>query len=168
MKERETIKVFLQGKGMSQIELVDLPADGQVGEILKAARPFGVQATEGEDLLVWLEGMDEPLGLELTIAEAGIRKHSRVHVHTCQHVEVTVLYNGQPQARQFSPAQTVEKVKQWADHAFHLSEMDAADHVLQVTGTTNQPAEDTHVGTLVHPPHCSISFDLVPKSRVQG
>jgi hypothetical protein len=168
MKTVESIEVFLQGKGISQIALVELPLEGRVRDIIDAAIPHGLQVVEAEEVLVWIEGEDEPLHLELTLEEAGIRKHSRVHVHTCHRVEVLVVYNGQTKPRQFSPAQTIARVKQWADHEFELSETDATDHVLQVSGTTNQPREDVHIGALVQYPHCSIGFDLVPKSRVQG
>jgi hypothetical protein len=168
MEAVEEIEVFLQGRGISQIALVQLPADSRVRDIINAARPHGLQVVEDEEVLIWIEGEDEPLHLELTLTEAGIRKHSRVHVHNCHTVQVAVTFNGQSKTRHFSPAQTIEKVKQWADHEFELSQADATDHVLQVSGTTDQPSEEVHVGALVHYPDCSIGFDLVPKSRVQG
>lgn len=168
METIETIKVFLQGNGISQIVLAELPAEGRVGDIIEAARTHGLQVVDGEELLIWIEDENEPLRPELTLAEAGIHKHSRMHVHTCHLVDVTVVFNGKTITRHFSPAQTIEKVKQWADHEFGLLETDANDHVLQVSGTTDQPAEDIQLGTLVHSPQCSVGFDLVPKSRVQG
>lgn len=168
METVESIEIFLQGKGISQIALVELPAGGRVRDIIDAARPHGLQVVNAEELLVWIEGEDEPLPLDLTLAEAGIHKHSRVQVHTCQRVDVAVRFNGTMKSRHFSPSQTIEKVTRWANYEFGITGAEATRHVLQVTGTTDQPREDTHIGALVHYPQCSISFDLVPKARFQG
>jgi len=168
METNEKLQVFLQGKDIPQNVLTELPAKGRVVDIIEAARTHGLQVIGGEELLVWIEGEDEPLNPELTLVKAGIRKNSRVHVHTCRHIDVTVVFNGRTITKPFSPAQTIEKVKKWADHELVLSETDANDHVLQISGTIDQPDEDKHLGALVHFPQCSVSFDLVPKSRIQG
>ena len=45
---------------------------------------------------------------------------------------------------------------------------DAVEHVLQISGSASRPDEDVHLGTLTRAPVCSVSFDLVPKRRVEG
>lgn len=164
----EVLEVYVQGKGISEITLVELPTESRVRDIIGAAQPHGLQVVEDEELLIWLEGEEEPLRLELTLGEAGIRRHDNIHVHTCHRITAAVVYNGQTKTRHFSPAQTIEKVKQWACHEFGLSETDAAEHILLISGTNDEPADNIHIGTLAHPPHCSVSFDLVPAKRIQG
>lgn len=164
----EAIEIFLQGKDIPNIVLVKLVSDGVVRDIITTAGEHGLKITEDEQPMVWIEDTEEPLGLDLTLAEAGVRSRSRVHVHTCRWVDVTVIYNGQSRGRRFSPSTRVERVATWAVQEFHLPEADAAEHVLQVTGTTDQPNEDVHIGSLVHSPSCSLSFDLIPKTRIQG
>jgi hypothetical protein len=51
---------------------------------------------------------------------------------------------------------------------FNLSEIDAAEHTLQIAGSTSQPDDDAHLGTLTSGAQCEVSFDLVAKVRVQG
>jgi hypothetical protein len=164
----DTIEIFLQGKGISGIVLVELASNGAVRDIITVAAEHGFKTAEDDKPMVWIEEVEEPLCLDLSLAEAKITHHSRVHVHTCHVIEVTVVFNGQSRAHRFPPSATVGKVKTWAGREFHLSEADAAEHVLQVTGTTAQPTEDVHIGSLVQSSHCSLGFDLIPKQRIQG
>lgn len=164
----DTFDIFLQGKGIPRIALIKLAPDSFVRDIVTEASKHGLQLAENEEPLVWIEEAEEPLRLDLSLADAGIKRHSRVHVHTCHRIEVSVSYNGQSRMRIFPPSATIGKVKNWAVHEFDLSKADAVEHALQLTGTTEQPSEDAHIGTLVDFPHCSLSFYLVPKTRVQG
>ena len=82
---------------------------------------------------------------------------------------IQVRFNGETEKRHFTPSATVERVKRWAARrAFHLSPRDAAEHVLQIKGTTTRPDRDVHVGTLTHGHSCAVAFDLVPSQRVEG
>ena len=93
----------------------------------------------------------------------------RLHVTRCRHIEVTVRFNGEDAARRFPPSATVERVRRWAARrAFHLSPRDAAEHVLQIQGTTIRPDRDVHIGTLTKGETCAVAFDLVPCKRVEG
>ncbi|MGH7618152.1 MAG: hypothetical protein ACREPM_13060, partial [Gemmatimonadaceae bacterium] len=83
---------------------------------------------------------------------------------------VKVFFNGRTIERQFPPAATIGKVTHWAvgKKGFNLDAADAVEHVLQISGSTQRPDEDEHLGTLVNAPTCTVSFDLVPKQRVEG
>lgn len=164
----DKLEVFVQGKGIAGIALVELASDGVVKDIVTAATHHGLSITENEEPLVWLEEAEEPLSLQTNLVEAKVKNHSRVQVHTCRHIDVMVMYNGQTQSRSFPPSTTVGKVKKWAVREFNLSEADATDHVLQLSGTTTQPTEDIHIGALAQASECSLGFDLLPKSRIQG
>jgi hypothetical protein len=81
----------------------------------------------------------------------------------------TIRFNGENTTRRFPPSATVERVRRWAARrAFHLSPRDAAEHVLQIQGTTIRPDRDAHIGTLTQGHTCAVAFDLVPCKRVEG
>ena len=69
----------------------------------------------------------------------------------------------------FGPGTTVARVKHWAAvQKFHMSEEEAGEHHLQITGTQDRPAPGMHIGTLASCPECRVRFDLVPDERVNG
>ena len=162
------VELFLQGEGIARITLVSVPEDATVRDIVNVARDHGLRPVESDALAVFLENRDEPLEPALSLTAAGIRARSRVHVHTCRKVLVTINFNAEHAAHPFSPAATVAVVKEWADLKFKLSGVDATEHALQLCGTTDRPSDDTHIGGLLAPGSCDLCFDLVPKHRVEG
>jgi hypothetical protein len=53
----------------------------------------------------------------------------------------------------------------WAARdAFHMTERDAAEHVLQIRGTNLRPDREVHIGALAHHGACAVAFDLSPGS----
>ncbi len=68
----------------------------------------------------------------------------------------------------FAPGARVRAVKQWAVAKFELPPKDAADHVLQLCGTSARPATDTALHQLVHGHDCVLCFDLVPRKARRG
>jgi hypothetical protein len=167
----EDIDIFVQGEGLSRISLIRIKQDATLEDLVAAAIAQGAyHGINGHECLVSLEEADEPLTPGVTLTSAGIGHRSRVHLHRCRKVDVTVSFNGQQKSRAFSPAATIAWVTKWAvgKQGFDLDEVDAAEHVLQLSGTSIRPDEDAHLGTLVHNPSCVASFDLVPKQRVEG
>ena len=167
----QEIDIFVQSEGSSAITIMKVRQDATVRELVAAAVAQGAyHVADGDELQVSLEEADEPLAPSATLAAAGIGHRSRVHLHRCHKVEVTVYFNGKDKSHAFSPAATIGKVTKWAvgKRGFDLDDVDAAEHVLQVSGTSIRPDEDAHLGTLVSAPACAASFDLVPKQRVEG
>jgi hypothetical protein len=162
------IEIFLQGAGIPKITLVKIPQDGKVSDVVEAAKAHGLHVPEGEQPLVLIEDTEEPLAHDLSLSEAGIRSRSRLHVHTCRRIKVTVNFKGESKSHPFSPSTTVQTVKRWADKQFGLEGVDATEHALQICNSSDRPSEDTHLGTLVHGQSCELCFDLVPKQRVEG
>ena len=92
-----------------------------------------------------------------------------MHVTRCLKVKVAVRFNGETKSRVFPPSATVERVRRWAAlRAFGMSPRDAAEHILQIQGTTTRPDRDTHTGALTDGKTCAVAFDLVPSKRVEG
>lgn len=162
------IEVFVQGVGLQQMRLIRVPDHGTVGDLVEAARQHGLQIAENEVAIVLLEDSEESLTLDATLAEAGLTHRGRVQIHRCRRVETAIHFNGHTEARSFPVGQTLRRVKAWAAGQFGMSEGDAAEHALQVCGSPDRPAEDTHLGALVSGPNCAMCFDLVPKQRIEG
>lgn len=165
----ERIEVFLQGEGVKDIILVGLPKGSRVRDILAAAGEHGVQlGGDGDPSAVYIEDGEEAINLGTSLEESGIRHRGHVHVHRCHRIEVSVNFNAKTVTKVFPPSATVGRVKKWAVKEFEMSDKDAAEHALQITGSTVRPDEDIHIGTLVTYPSHQVSFDLVPKVRVEG
>lgn len=166
------IEVFVQGEGLPTITLVHVAGEGTIHDLVEAARAHGfpVNALDNREPVVLLENEDDALGLDTPLAVAGVGHRSRVHVHRCRHVHVTVNFNGASKERAFPPSVTVGHVHQWAvgKEGFNLPEVDATEHALQICGSATRPDEDIHIGALVSVPACTICFDLVAKQRVEG
>lgn len=164
------IQIFIQGEGVREIRVVELRDGATVRDIVAAARAHGFPAATDGDASVFVEDTDEALEVNGRLDASGIGHHGSVHVHRCKKINVTVHFNGVGKAQSFAPGTTIHRVKEWAvgKHAFDLYPVDAAEHLLQITGTSDRPDEDVHIGSLVSVPKCALEFDLVPKVRVEG
>ncbi len=165
----ENIEVFVQLEGKKDILLIEVAGNGTVRDLLRAAMEQGKHPSNNETpSMVFIEDAEDVLELDHLLENAGISHRGHVHVHRCHRVEVSVTFNGRQESKAFSPSVTIGHVKKWFAKKFEMSEKDASDHVLQVQGTVATPDEDAHLGTLVTHPACHISFDLVPKVRIEG
>jgi hypothetical protein len=167
-KAMKKIEVFLQVEGGKDIVLVHVPQGGSVRDLLHVAKEHGPEFREDDAIMVFIEDMDEAVELDVLLEDAGISHRGHVHVHRCHRVEVSVNFNGMRVSDSFPPSATVARIKKWAAKELGMSEKDAAEHVLEVSGTKVSLDEDIHVGTLVVHPGCQISLDLRPKVRVEG
>lgn len=119
------------------------------------------------DVLIFIEDEDMPCELPSQL-HPHHKNCLKVHLHHCSVIEVTVRYNGQAKIHKFSPATTITKVKNWITSALGMTDIEASEHALQVTGTDERPSGNTHIGTLTHCRCCELSFDLLPEQRVNG
>jgi hypothetical protein len=167
------IEIFVQGEAIPEVILLRVPSNGTVRDILKSAETQGVRFAEDErSLIILIEDQETELSPDLSIEEAHIGHRSRIHVHRCHRIEVTVNFNAAQKIHTFPPSATVERVKRWAvgpaPEGFGLQEIDATEHLLQLCNSTTRPDEEMHIGSLVTFPDCGLCFDLVPKVRVEG
>lgn len=162
------IQVLLQGECIPDIQVVELGVDDTAKDLLEAAAKCRTGAIKGE-FLVFVEGGDEPIAEVDKLPENKDRQPVPLHVHRCRKVLVTVTFNGLSKGHEFSPARTMADVKKFAAvREFGMKPADAAEHVLQFSGSAERPEPETHVGALVTCPDCRIAFDLVPHKRVEG
>ncbi len=164
------IEVFVQGEGIGEIALVRVSGQGTVGDVVEAAKEHGLREDGGGDPAVMVEDADRIIDPDTPLEAAGIVNRSRVHVHHCRSVAVTVNFEADQKTKSFPPSTTVKKVERWAEgkDGFGLAGADATDHLLQLCGSEVRPDEDAHIGSFVEVPDCSLCFDLIPKERVEG
>ncbi|MEP7240053.1 MAG: hypothetical protein ABI697_04125 [Devosia sp.] len=160
------ISVFYQAEGLRDIGHIEVEPGttvaglkGKLVELLKL---------DGE-VLLFIEDGDEPLALEMILETIASPRGLKVHAHRCREIAVAVTFNRKTAHRAFKPGATAAKVKTWAAvKEFGMTPDEAGEHLLQIAGTHDRPAPNTHLGALTHHPHCQIAFDLVPDERVNG
>jgi hypothetical protein len=162
----KTIDIFYQTEGLREIAHLECGDDKSFGLIKEAIiKKHGLDA----DALIFVEDADEPADTKELASKMGESRSLKVHIHRCREIKVAVTFNGETVHHTFSPATTVAKIKKWAaERKFEMTEEEAGEHVLQITGTHDRPAPNVHVGSLVGHPACHIAFDLVPDERVNG
>jgi len=168
------IDVFIQGEGLTDILVASAAPHHTIADVF-ANLKHPVPKDEG--LLIFVEDLSAPLDFEavveellpLDIEEAAIPYPLRLHISRCRHIEISVRFNGEDAKRRFPPSATVARVHHWAARrAFDMTPRDAAEHVLQLQGSTSRPDRDVHIGTLTGGNTCCVAFDLVPRKRVEG
>ena len=164
----EKIEVFLQGPGIARLSLVKVPVNGKIQDLIQVAKEKGLKLEDGQTPAVWVEDDENPLKLDMTFEEAGIKPRSRVQIHTCPRIHVTVNFQNRSEQHPFSPSASIRTIKLWADHKYGLGEADATKYVLQLCDSTDRPSEDIQVGSLVQPGKCEICFDLASRQLVEG
>jgi hypothetical protein len=160
------INVFVQGEGIKDVVRLQLEPQSTALDVKRACASHGVQAN-GE-AAVFTEDQDEPLADDVTVGSLAGKTGARLHIHRCRRVVVKVTYSGRVVERSFGPGRTVGSVKKWAAQELGIGKEDAAELILQIAGTHDQPDVDVHIGTLAQCPACALAFDLVPNPRIQG
>jgi hypothetical protein len=161
-----SVDVFYQGEHIREIEHIEIDD----GHSLGAVKALILEKHGGDTaMLLFLEDGDEPLDETAQISTVGCAAGFKLHVHRCHHVEVAVTFAGETVHHSFRPGATVARIKRWAaERKFGMTEEEASEHRLQITGTDERPAPGTHIGTLATWHACRVSFDLVPDERVNG
>lgn len=166
------ISFFVQGEGLSGIQIVKAESEAKLKDVItELAADVGggfAAAVKSGQAVISLEDEGNDLPQAMSLKQAGVRDRSRVHVHRCHKVKVTVNFNGETKSDDLPPSTRVEKLKKWAVKEFDIDKVEATEHALQLCGTADRPDEDTHIGTLTPNGTCSVCFDLVPKVRVEG
>lgn len=80
-----------------------------------------------------------------------------------------VRFNGNYE-HAYGPATTIKTVERWAfgPKVANFSEEQAAKHVLAVPGADHFLEDGVHIGSLVMPDSCTVTLDLLPRSRFEG
>jgi len=156
--------VFVQIQGDGRVTEVVIPEKISATALRGRLREVGVLNTD--DFLVFVDEAEEQVR-EGATPLPDIRHGTRVHITRCHKIHVSVNYVNKTIEREFAPGARVRSVKRWAVHELHLDHKDAAEHVLQLCGSTERPPSDTPLHVLLRN-GCRLCFDLVPEKRVEG
>lgn len=176
----DEIEHYLHGPG-TKPKVAHAPAGETLREVLVRFEVVG----EGKDgLFVFVgqcvealgesdevdDGIDThpPVDIDLTLAVLEIERHRHVHVHPCRHIAVTVNFGKPAKRHRFAPNTTLGTAAAWARRKFHLDPAVAAEYVLQICDSTEQPRSTEHLGDLVDGTTCSLCFDLVKEITPKG
>jgi hypothetical protein len=158
--------VFYQLEGHPDIEHVEVGPEHTFATLRALLIEKHGLSTE---VVIFLEDCEEPIDEIVLVCDHAGQAGVKAHLPRCRHVEVAVAFNGETVHHRFGPATTVARVKHWAAvKKFNMTEAEASEHVLQISGTHERPAPGTHLGALAAWPACRLSFDLVPDQRVNG
>ena len=167
------VDIFVQGHGLSDITVLPGKPEDTIAIVLSK---LDQAEAKDENLLVFIQ--DSPCAVDRGVLIEELLPLTTddetlgplcLQVTRCRKIEIVVRFNGENKQRSFPPGTIVERVRRWAAcRAFGLSPRDAAEHVLQLQGTTTWPDRDIHVGTLTDGKTCAVAFDLVPSKRVEG
>lgn len=159
------VTIFAQSEMLKDVRAVEVDSNAGAAGIRAALLAILPQGPELQTLQLYLEDSDDEHALEkLTEIPHGLR----VHLHRLNGIDVVVRYAGRDVRRTFRPSATIHRIKRWATRELGISLSDAAELMLQISGTNERPDADTHIGALVKFPQHSLCLDLVPSTRVNG
>jgi hypothetical protein len=158
--------LFVQTQGRPDVVEIELAEGASVGDLHAALAAAGIQVDA--ETSIFIDEAEEHLHGGHHEPLPKLKHGSRVHVCRCRRVSCTVNYLDKTAERLFPPGVRVRAVKAWAVHQFGLNPKDAAEHVLQICGSSDRPASDTPLQQLVQGHRCQVCFDLVPEKRVEG
>lgn len=157
--------IFIQTHDRPGIIEAALKDDTTLGDLLDAMASANV--TIDNDTFIFIDEAEKHLNGERHQHLPSIKRGARIHVTRCKCIKTTVQFLDKTEEYEFPPGVRVRAVKAQAVHALHMTPQDAADHVLQLCGSTERPASDTPLHELAKG-GCSVCFDLVPEKRVEG
>lgn len=162
----EQLTIFYQAEGLASVEVIEVERETTVVALREL---LGKKHGWPSEVVLFAEDINDELDTTVLVREFEIAAGTKLHAHRCRKIDVSVSFNGVAFPHVYAPSATIVRIKRHAAiDGFHLSEEAAAEHVLQIKGSTTQPAPGTHLGALIRHPECRIAFDLVPKHRVQG
>lgn len=154
------IEVIVEGDGLAEVEIVQIPEGSAAREIVAAVALKGGFATE--DGRLFLEDVEEPLGLTTVITEKEVGGKV-YHVHRLLKIEVVVFYQGHQMGKDFPPSVRVQRVLDWAvgPSGFKIDPVIAPEMELALHGQTKALPKNAHIGRYVRYPHREVTFDLI-------
>ncbi len=161
-----SVDVFYQGEGIPEIAHFEAAPSYSFAVIKlviieRHALKLGAR--------LYLEDSDEPVDEWDLVGDHAGRAGVKLHLHRCRHILLAINFNGDTVRHRFGPGTTVARARNWAaERQFGMTPCEAGEHVLQISGTQEQPAPGIHLGALASCPTCTVTFDLVPNERVNG
>ncbi len=154
---------FIEAEGVEAVREAALPDEVSHAALLEALQAAGVTV---DGVSVFFDEEDEPF--DAKSKPRHVKDGVRIHITRCKKIAVTIHYLDQTAEQKFAPGARVKSVKAWAVRHFRIDKGDAAEHVLQICNSQDQPPTDTPLQKLTKASVCAVCFDLVPEKRVEG
>ncbi len=161
-----TYLIFIQVHGQPGIHQAEVPIAATMGDLQDALVRLGI-VLDAESV-IHLDESEHHLKGERHEQISDLKHGARFHVSRCHRIKTTVHYLHRTAEHEFPPGARLHSVKHWAMHAFGMTAIDAAEHVLQVCGSKTRPTSDAPLHQITDGHGCSVCFDLVPDKRVEG
>jgi hypothetical protein len=161
-----TLALFVQVHGTPGLRELQLAEAATLGELHLALETLGIKVDDETFVFIDDAGKHESGPHHQPVAN--LKHGCRVHVSRCKQIEVTVHYLDKTAKHAFAPGARVRAVKACAAQHFHISPKDAAEHVLQLCGSSDRPSSDTPLHQVAKGHECAVCFDFVPEKRVEG
>ena len=161
-----TIALFVQVHGHAGLHELEVAEAATLGELHAALEKLGIKIDA--ETFVFIDEAEHHESGHDQDRLPHLKNGCRVHVSRCRQIEVTVHYLDKTANHRFAPGMRVRAVKAWTAQHFQVGPKDAAEHVLQICGSTERPSSDTPLHQLVRAHDCALCFDFVPEKRVEG
>lgn len=149
---KETLKTFLSRIGIGDEDI----------------NKFFVFVGECDHTPTEIETTHKPVDLNQIIADLELEKHHHLHCSHCREIDTNFYFLDKELNAKFFPATTIGETTRWARSNFRFDEAAASEHVLQISGTQEQPRPSQHLGELVKKGNCRLSFEIVKEMIPQG
>jgi len=121
------------------------------------------------DDLIFLDDDDEPIDVNLTLAQAigGRGRHHHhydIHRHPCRWINAYISYGDATQTLQAAPSSRIATVRLRALDLFGIEPDTAASLVLRIPATEADLPEGDYLSNQAGPKPCRIDLTLVPSS----
>ncbi len=161
------IKIHLQGEeitGTKQLTVDARQTAGELKRFLAESRRFDT----GDHLFLFQQDSQYPLGDEDPIPR-GADQITRVHLHRCRYVQVSVNYREQSVNADYAPGTCIGKImSELVRLGFGLNQKELEPLELRIAGTLTRPKPEAHVGRFVRYPFTELALELVPKEPKPG
>jgi len=163
-----TNRIYVQSEFFTDTKLIQVEDGASIEDLKKASLELLPPEAHEMEINLFAEDDDDEHEDGKKVEHLKTPHGTRVHLHRCKNIDVTVRFAGQTIDHKFRPSTTIGRIRLWAGKKLGMQPDDIAEHVLQVVGSNEQPDVDVHVGTLTNHPSCSVELDLVPSHRING
>lgn len=142
------MQLFVHGQQAEAAEIIEVRETMLVREL--------IAGREGN--LIWIEDVEVPLELDITLVQAGVAHGHHVHRGPCREIEIEVHTEGRVLQHHFAPSVGCRRVAVWCAHQLGLGDASAVELIDPSTGAVVDPGR--HVGSLARHSECTAQLEL--------
>lgn len=162
-------KVFIHLPGNKDAKVIPVSEQSTVKLVVEAIVRGGFFNPQCiEELNIFMDEDEAPLSVD-QIRETIVHDRRSIIFHACNHVHVSVAYNGEVFCREFSPSTKLGKILDCALDSFRIHGVDASGIEIRLESRPEEDlSENCRISGLVTHGECELRLVLVHKPRVNG